>query len=250
MKNEEKDQNQKQRITTCKEALKFLFYVNDKLQKSEDLDQKEVYQKSLHKWNQMKKEEQDQQQQKIDNTKQKEQNLLKRILQEKERTQEIDFSNLNSLQNGYQQVQIIQNLLQQENCQEFNPQVAQSNNNINDELNNNNSYIQSIKFQDIESQVQSQKLQEQQSNIEQNKQYLENSDNEDYKKIIKQNPRIKNSKARQSKSNQKRVLSQSKKNQLLNQEHAHNVIQSYNCDNDMTIDHLKQLMESMLKDTI
>ncbi|CAK56855.1 unnamed protein product (macronuclear) [Paramecium tetraurelia] len=251
---EEQDQNSKQRISTCKEALKFLFYVNDKLQQSGDLDQQEVYQKSLHKWNLMRKEEQNQQQHKIDNTKFKEQNMLKRILQEKERSQEIEVSSLNSLQKGYQQVQIIQNLLQQEIYQELKPQPIQSINNINEDrnkgINVGNEENNSVKQQKDESQVQSQKLQEELQNNEEQKPHQEGSDDEDQKKVMKWNPRMKNSKARQSKSNQKRVLSQSKKKQLLHQDLVNNVIHSYNCNNEMTIDHLKQLMESMLNETI
>ncbi|CAD8172577.1 unnamed protein product [Paramecium octaurelia] len=251
---EEQDQNSKQRISTCKEALKFLFYVNDKLLQSSDLDQKEVYQKSLHKWNQMKKEEQNQQQHKIDNAKQKEQNMLKRILQEKDRSQEIDISKLNSLQNGYQQVQIIQNLLQQEICQEMKPQAIQSTSNFNEALDKalqmENEKNFSVNYQKVESSVQSEKLQEESQNNDQQQLNLEVSDDEGKRKVIKQNPRMKNSKARQSKSNQKRVLSQSKKKQLLNQDLVNNVIHSYNCNNEMTIDHLKQLMESMLNETV
>ncbi|CAD8175111.1 unnamed protein product [Paramecium pentaurelia] len=237
---EDKDQNTKQRIETCKEALKFLFYVNNKLQKSSDLDQKDVYQKSLLKWNLMKKEEQDKQQQKIENTKQKEQNILKRILQESERSKEIDISNLNSLQNGYLQVQQISNQLYQESNQELNHQSIILNKNIN---NNNNQNIQANEVNIDEIQVQSQRF-------DQQKPSRDCSDDEDYIQVNKMNYKVKMSKAKQSKSQQKRVLSLSKKNQQQNQELPQNVIDSYNCDNQMTIDRLKELMENMLKESV
>ncbi|CAD8086023.1 unnamed protein product [Paramecium sonneborni] len=241
---EEKEEKSKQRIATCNEALKFLFYVNDKMQKSSDLDQKLVYQKSLHHWNLMKKEEQEKQQQKIDNTKQKEQNILKNFLQEKEKSSEIDISNLNALQSGYQQVQKIQIQLQQDTQESNHKQIQETESNLINEKKENDSKIEVVQLNEKKIQVHPQKI-ESDIKIEQKAPYLERSDHDDYIMAKKINSKLKNSKTRQSTSNQKRVLSQSKKKQFQNLERSQN---TFNCNNEMTIEHLKELVEQMLKD--